>query len=117
MPASKHDDGNSTHGPGWDDVYEYLDHLSNLCGHRVRLVIEPKAGFSKSRYFRIELWADGLPIVLGEGSFGRSYAPGSRTMAGAAYKACLRGEEALLAAAHIAHSLRKPRARRKTKTP
>lgn len=115
MPASKHDDGDSTHGPGWDDVYEYLDYLAGLSGRRVRLVIEQETSLSKSRYFRVNLWSDGLPIVLGEGSFGRSYIGGARTMAGAAYRACLRAEEALLNAADIENALRAPRRRRKTK--
>lgn len=113
VSASRRDDGDSVHGPDWTDVREYLDYLELLSNRGVRLVLKPATGYSNRGGFRVELWLDGLPVVLGSCGFGRGYAGSAKTMAGAAYVACLKGDEALELAKAVAVAVRSPRKRRK----
>lgn len=115
VPAPRHDDGNSTAGPGWNDVRQYLAYLAGQCNRRVRLVVEPETDLSSSSEYRVELWMDGIPVLLGEARFGANDGYGSRTMAGAAYRACIKGEESLARVADIAITGTSPRNRRTTK--
>jgi len=112
--ASRGDDGNSTSGPDWHDVREYLRDIEMLSQRRVYLRLKLEENYSNRNGFRIELWLDGLPIVLASQGVGRDYAGGSKTMAGAAYVACLKGLEALDLAKAVAVTVRSPRKRRKT---
>jgi len=109
------DDGNSTSGPDWYDVREYLDYLQLFSNRGVQLLIKPATGYSNRGGLRVELWLDGIPIPLASQGVGGGYAAGSKTMAGAAYVACLKGHEALDLAQAIAVNVRSPRKRRKAK--
>lgn len=115
MSATRDYDSNGAQGPTWDDVYVYLAYLSGLGNGRVFLRLGPEMSVGSCGYYRIELWMDGLPHVLGEGGFGEHYAPGSRTMAGAAFAACIKGEETLVGAQNFTEPAMAPRKRRKTK--
>lgn len=117
MPATTDDDSNGAQGPTWDDVYLYLAYLADRWDGRVRLDVEPKVVFRHRRFFRVILRMDGLPDILGEGSFGAGNAFSSRTMAGAAYRACIKGEETLESIASAKVLAVAPRKRRKAKTP
>lgn len=102
-------------GPSWDDVRDYVAYIEHLSNRRVQLLIKPEKNYSNRWGFRVELWLDGLPIALASVGIGRNYAAGARTMAGAAYQACLRGEEALELAANVKVAVRAPRKSKRPK--
>lgn len=101
-------------GPRWDDVHEYLAYLQHEWGHKLRLQVSTESNFSNRTGFRVELWADGIPVLLASVGIGRNYAAGARTMAGAAYQACLIGHETLELATFIKVT-RRPSRRRQRK--
>lgn len=96
-------------GPTWDDVFVYLTYLSGLGNGHVRLLTIPSRSLGYCGYFRVEVRLDGLPDALGEASFGGDYSPGARTMAGAAYRACMAAEETLAGSANIEEPYLAPR--------
>jgi len=103
-----------TSGPDWDDVREYIAYLEGISHRGVRLLIKPEENLSNRWGYRVELWLDGLPVALASIGIGRGYAAGARTMAGASYQACLRGQEALELAADVKIIVRRARQRKRS---
>lgn len=82
-------------GPTWDDVREYIAYLEGISQCGIQLRLRSQAYPCNPFGFRVELWMDGFPNRLASVGIGRNYAAGARTMAGAAYQACLVGHETL----------------------
>ena len=83
------DGPNPSNGPDWHDVREFLTHIEAVSNSRVQLCIRTQAIDRRRGRLVVELYMDTLRYPLAVVGVGSTDTYGARTVAGAAYQACL----------------------------